>query len=49
MRTYKLKVNGPTRFTTAHSNLSWALKYAELYRANWPTAHISLTSTVEVW
>ena len=36
-------------FTTLHDRLTWALKYAMQYRASWPTARLTLVSTVEVW
>lgn len=45
-RTYRLTVHGPATFTTVHRQPTWAFKYAELYKANWPTARITLTSEV---
>lgn len=48
-RVYTLRVSGPANFVTIHSHLGWALKYAERYRREWPSARLSLVSTVEIW
>lgn len=45
-RTYSLTVHGPATFTTVHRHSTWAFKYAELYKANWPNARVTLTSEV---
>ena len=49
-RVYRLRVVlDDLEFTTLHDRLTWALKYAMQYRASWPTARLTLVSTVEVW